>query len=295
MKKACFFIILLSFAAGLQAQTYVPFPTANAFWTERTGGGDLGPTRHVFGLKNSDTTINAVTYHKLYRSDDTTFTENEFYGGLRENAKRVYLFEMGNERMIYDFNLNEGDTFRNSGVGYDGIVNEIDSVMIDGQYRKRYSFTYLVSNMIWDGSWIEGIGNSGIGGLIQTLAMQPTGDYATDNVCVRVKQSWIYHNPEYVGTSCYSSGLSLNHPSVRKQVALIVPNPVTDVSRLVIVGKSKFDRMDVYDNRGIKVRTYTGNGKEPALIDRSTYLPGLYFYRLSDRGRVLGNGNFVVR
>lgn len=295
MKKICFSIILLSFAAVLKAQTYVPFPASHALWTERTGAGDLGPTYHVFGLKNSDTTINAITYHKLYRSEDSTFTENEFYGGLREQARRVYLFEMGNERLIYDFNLNEGDTFRNSGVAHDGVVSNIDSVNIGGQYRKRYSFNLIGGvNLAWSGTWIEGIGNSGIGGLIHTLPMQPTGDYATDNICARVNNTWIYHNPEYSSSSCYSSGLSLDNPSARNQVTLIVPNPVTDLSRLVVEGNIKFDRMDVYDCRGIKIRTYTCNGKNTVFIDRETYVSGLYLYRLSDRGSILGNGKFIV-
>lgn len=298
MNKIFFSFLLLLSVAGLHAQTYVPFPTANTLWTERQGNNEQQPPAffYCFGLKNSDTTINAVTYHKLYRSEDSVLTENEFYGGLREDAKKIYLFQTGSERLIYDFNLNVGDTFHNTGVGYDGIVSMIDSVNISGQFRKRYSFTFFVTaNMPWLGTWIEGIGNGGIGGLVQTLAQQPTCDCATDNICVKLDNTWIYHNPQFSSTNCISSGLSLTDPSRYKQVALIVPNPVTDISRLVVEGNVKADRMDVYDSRGWLVKTYVTNGKNTVLIDQKEYTPGLYLYRLSTSGQVLGSGKFTVK
>jgi hypothetical protein len=90
MKKIFLFILLLWSAEGLWAQTYVPFPTANTLWTERQGNNELQPPAffHCFGLKNSDTTINAVTYHKLYRSEDSVLTENEFYGACGKTQKK---------------------------------------------------------------------------------------------------------------------------------------------------------------------------------------------------------------
>ncbi len=228
---------------------------------------------------------------------DTVLTENEYYGGLREDAKRIYFTKDGTETLIYDFNLSVGDSFPSEMSGEYFKVSMIDSVSINGQFRKRYAFVNNASGtpVPWSfGSWIEGIGNSGIGGLLRRLAWQPTCDCSTDNLCVKLDNSWIYHNPKYAGSGCVST-LALRDPAAGKQAALIVPNPVTDISRLRIEGDVKFDRAEVFDGRGLKVRSYTGSAKNTILIDRKEYTPGLYLYRLSVSGQVIGAGKFVVR
>lgn len=296
MNKIYSFLIFCLFAGVLHAQTYVPFPTANAVWTERTGNGEQAPSFYCYGLKNSDTTINSVTYHKLYRSNDLTFSEDEFFGGLREDAKRIYLHTGGAEKLIYDFNLMQGDTFFNPGSGENGVVTMIDSVDVSGQYRKRYSFARLdAGGLPWMGYWIEGIGNSGLGGLIHTFALQPTCDCAINNLCLRLDNIWIYHNPTFSTINCDASILSLHNPDARRKVAVIAPNPVMDVSRLVIEGNVKADRLDVYDSRGWKVRSYVTGGKKEVLIDRQEYAPGLYLYRLSGLEQLMGTGKFTVK
>lgn len=296
MNKIFLFIVLLFTAGVSRAQTYVPFPGIHTLWTERMGNGEQPASYYCYGLKSGDTTINAVTYHKLYRSQDTVLSETEFYGGIREEAKRVYLITGGTELLIYDFNLNVGDTFHNSGVGHDGIVSGIDSVNIAGQFRKRYAFTMADgSNMAWSGSWIEGVGNSGIGGLIHVFALQPTCDCATDNLCFRQDNAWVYHNPEYSSANCISGGTSLNDPRALKQMAVIAPNPVVDISQLIIEGNVKFDHMDVYDSRGWKVKSYVADGKNAVFIYKKEYTPGLYLYRLSASGKATGTGKFTVK
>lgn len=299
MNKIFLFIILLFSAGASMAQTYVPFPTANTLWTERHGNNELQPPAffYCFGLKNADTTINAVTYHKLYRSEDSVLTENEFYGGLREDAKKIYLFEAGSEKLIYDFNLNVGDTFPafNSGQS-GGIVTLIDSVNVSGTFRKRYAFKLADGhNTPWGGNWIEGIGNGNLGGLPGGFALQPTCDCAVNNLCMRQDGFWLYHNPQYSSTNCISGGTSLHDPQARKQIAVIAPNPVIDISQLIVEGNVKFDRMEVYDSRGWKVKSYAANGKSAVLIHKKEYAPGLYLYRLSASGRAVGTGKFTVK
>ncbi|PSK92199.1 T9SS type A sorting domain-containing protein [Taibaiella chishuiensis] len=293
-------LLLLSLSAG--AQTYVPFPVSDALWTERVGTGqDKPPIYHCFGLKNADTVIKSVTYHKLYRSVDTVLSESEYYGGIREEAKRIYLYTDTTEIVLYDFNLQVDDTFKatSSWPGIlQGKVTQIDSVMIAGQYRKRYSFTLIQgsgSGIPFFGNWIEGIGNGGIGGLVQSFAMQPTCDCQIDNLCFKLGNDWVYHDPKFSSTSCVASVTAIRDPqSVGKASLLVAPNPVTGISRLLIGGEAKVDRIDIFNAQGLRVQSYSQPGNS-VLIDRNAYAPGMYFYRLSVAGQTAGSGKFSVQ
>lgn len=301
MKKVYLFVLSLCCTVTLFAQqySYVPFPLAATRWTERSGNNDVTPPSfYCYGLTTTDTTINAVVYRKLYRSDDTTLTENEYFGGIREENKRIYLLTNGPEKLLYDFNLNVGDTAHiNNGLSSaGGVVNQIDTVLIAGTLRKRFSFTLFGgANMPWAGSWIEGIGNSGLGGLVASFAIQPTCDCGPNLLCVNVDQNWIYHNPQYSSLDCVSSGTAINSPVLKQAVALVAPNPVSGISRLVIESKAKFDRIDVYDCRGVQVKTYKVTGSSQLLIDQKEYVPGFYSYRLSGAGQAIGTGKFSVQ
>ncbi|MCW3121121.1 MAG: hypothetical protein JWQ38_613, partial [Flavipsychrobacter sp.] len=85
------FILLALGITNANAQKYVPFPTANATWTQRHGNGEADPSFYVVGLKTDDTVITGITYHKIYRSDHATLDGGTFIGGLREDgAKHIY-------------------------------------------------------------------------------------------------------------------------------------------------------------------------------------------------------------
>src|ERR1035437_3735778 len=136
-------IILLLLSFALSAQTYHPFPTKNAMWTETYEILSVfdQPEFHCYALKDQDTTINNKLYHKLYHSLDTLFTESKLCAGIREENKRIYFYPIDSigypgqltypskkvEFVLYDFSLEVGDsidsnTFRLSLADYPGYL-----------------------------------------------------------------------------------------------------------------------------------------------------------------------------
>jgi len=89
---------------------------------------------------------------------------HDFPGYLREDtiARKVYYLPIDstNERLLYDFNLNVGDTLKpypafSSCIS--PIVTQIDSVLVGGNFRKQW--TVNSGGCLWDGKIIEGIGS----------------------------------------------------------------------------------------------------------------------------------------
>lgn len=83
-------------------------------------------------------------------------------------------------------------------------------------------------------------------------------------------------------------------PATAKAGVLVAPNPVTGVSRLVIASKVKVDRVDIFNAQGLPVQSYNQPASGMVLIDRNTYTPGMYFFKLTTAGRMVGSGKFSV-
>ena len=123
---------------------------------------------------DGDTTIGGVQYSKFYvktkyetgaaPSEWCTESVNyweHYYGAVRESGKKIFVIPYDSsdstEYVAYDFNLTVGDTLTSPngspGANYPNIISSIDSVLVFGNYRKRFvvdSYRFV----------IEGIGAS---------------------------------------------------------------------------------------------------------------------------------------
>lgn len=99
---------------------------------------------------DADTLIKSFSYYRLIESKDSLKTWNTV-GYVREDVpkRKVYLFDGGQEYLLYDFDVQVGD--RVDLYKYRGIVKKVDRILIDGVPRKR---VYLDNG----DSWVEGIG-----------------------------------------------------------------------------------------------------------------------------------------
>jgi hypothetical protein len=169
MKQLLFlFIALISLEAYSQTNSYHPFPDSNAHWHGVILSGQVPPFPGVIGnfdyvLNGNDTIINTWTYKKI-----TGYTGlwNMQLIGIRQDITNKKVFGIdGNtlqEVLLYDFDLNVGDTIRfRPLVQCDSIsiVTSIDSVWVGSSYRKRYNLNLNVS-------LIEGIGSTS--GLVES-------------------------------------------------------------------------------------------------------------------------------
>jgi hypothetical protein len=296
--KPLFTSLLLAAGISAGAQTYIPFPTANATWTQRIGQGEADPHFSIIGMKSGDTVLGAQTYHKVYTSSDATLDEADFTGGLREDSKRIYYYDATGhvERLIYDFNVAVGDTIKNPVNGAAvGIVDHIDSILISGTWHKRFNFHLPSSSApTWaGGAWIEGIGNSSLGGLLGNPMMQPTCDCATDIVCAQKTSTYDYHNPKYSSLDCIGV-LRTEILISDARTVNVFPNPVTGASTIQVNSRVNYSKASVYDLQGKCVKTIMASKENTIPLTRSDYAPGIYIYRLqNDEGSTM-SGRFVV-
>lgn len=213
MMKPRLLIPLLIFMAnfGLKSQTYCPFPTDNACWNIRLISmcsivfpPDTSLLRYAL---HGDTIINAISYHKLcLETEGFTSPKIVGIGGIREQDQKIYFSGqayLGNidpEILLYDFTRQIGEAI---GDWPSWIIESIDNILIDGQYRKRFKTV----NPTWGNAKpdyiVEGIGSISHG-LLQTLMPIPTcGGRTTDHVCYHQDGNVLYLNPMFV--QCFST------------------------------------------------------------------------------------------
>ena len=165
-------------------------------------------------------------------------TEWELYGFIREEENKYYLRNLvGEEGLAYDFSVNIGDTIEiNNPFGAlpaEAIVTGIDSVYVEpaNEFRKRinlYEFQYFFE----EESWIEGIGS--IAGLTASgMDLTPlTGGHEFTLLCYYEDEDILYKTTQY--ELCFYPIVNIPEDRVNEMVISVYPNPVDDISHLVI-------------------------------------------------------------
>ncbi len=270
MKKlALFTISILTIFPGVKSQNYVAFPTEGAHWNVyleysiQQSPNDTVLLRYVL---NSDTVVNQVKYNRLCLEEGNLNSPTiRPIGGIREENKIVYF--IGNdflgyphieELILYDFSKQVGDTVFHNDVFYSRI-NNIDSVVINGEYRKRYK---VKSNNNYyfpdDEYWIEGIG-SVKNGLLGHITMIPTCCYHFwEHICFEENNEVKYLNPAF--DSCFPANLISSVIQKRFESDIIIyPNPVDQ--ELIIENRSLNEHLilKIIDIKGSTIKGQTIN------------------------------------
>ena len=202
-------VLVILFVHSIKAQDYYPFPTEDAHWNiylSSTCDNDSPPDTFLLQyFIDGDTVINDLTYRKLCVENwNLANLIIEPVGGIREEEKRIYYNGQGflgsvqeEELLLYDFTAQVGDTVQHSEkVSFRSIILEIDSIQINGAYRKRYKV---------DNGWmyhnpdyiVEGIGSIQ-NGLLGHISDIPTcGTHYWEHVCFRENENIQYLNPTF--------------------------------------------------------------------------------------------------
>jgi hypothetical protein len=199
---------------------------------------------------DGDTVINSIQYYKVYRSGYSyygLFPQGEVYpynhilhGFLREEDNKWYTFFEDNDTLLFDFTLNVNDTVYSGctfTMGEQIIVDAVDSVLVNGDYKRRmhlYGDASMVAEYI-----IEGIGATS--GLFENMYMFEWSStlvcYAKDGVSV-----W--------GESTEECDLAvkINENEADHIPYNLYPNPAKDFTLLRVsqgIGKTKLTLIDI--------------------------------------------------
>jgi hypothetical protein len=289
-----------------QQYEYAPFPIHDAIWVEYSRPPifiGLQPYFYCYGLKNSDTIINGLVYHKLYYSNDTVFQESEAIGFLRENNGKIYYY--GNfqtdslnpfERILYNFNLKVGDTIKEPEYEISHpsmlVVSKIDTIIISSQLRKRFHFGSKINDVSKNWAiWIEGIGY--LRGLLYPTGDFPTNGLWNDLVCYWQDEKEIYHFEDYAYCMEYLKTNAekldfINQPSV-------FPNPITDQCVFKFSYYSDYKNLEIFDLLGkLRYRTIVKNLTSFKFYN-TCLESGLYIYRLGGTSKNAFKGKLIVK
>jgi hypothetical protein len=275
------FVIFCGISA--KAQIYHPFASENKVWSELT---DSWPSWYTTFYKlQGDTIINSKVYKIVYHSYDSLMTywsKTVFF--IREDSNhKVYKF-YNVERLIYDFSLLKGDsidTGHTSGINhFYAYVDSVDSVLVNGAYRKR-----IIFNSWYNESWIEGIGSSmsPFDPFINNFA----GDFYMKLICVTENDTLIYQNTLY--NNCYIRGYSqIDEINSTSDAQIIIsPNPIRTTASIKVTDNITFYRdFNIINCNGQTIKS--GTLKDNAFSFSSNGLTsGLYFIIVKSDDKIL--------
>lgn len=279
------------------SQEYISFPSSNAVWFnysyEATGSGGNGIRKeHYFILLDETFTIENEEYNKLiFRGynhyyvngglDHSVFHDDIFIGGTRQNIseRRVFYYdnEDNQEYLLYDFDLKVGDTLEyayNMDNDYSLVVLFTDSILLGGEYRKRFQFTNYGE---YDLYLIEGIGSTT--GLFNWL---PNDLHLQ---CFR-------HN----GESIYPDGETCEVLEINEMMHThinVYPNPAS--SYITVCQKSKgLKKIELYDSLGKRVKFVSSN-EIISIINVADLNKGIYFLNIKEDGNQVYSEKLIIK
>jgi hypothetical protein len=176
---------------------------------------------YTFGTKSyrieGDTIINLIHYKKIKSTYDTIWTSYDSPNGFirMDSTKKVY-FNDGIEHLLYDFNLQVGDTFVGNSFWanhlYTLVVDSVDSVTLEnGVKNKRILFGDNLSGYPTE-YWIESVGSNF--GLISTGFYLVMYDFDYELLCCKKNNESLFMNQSYATCFVTSTGIDNPEPNI---------------------------------------------------------------------------------
>lgn len=254
----------------VKAQTYHSFVDTNKVWSVVEGYSLFSFNTFYYKFKG-DTIINNLVYNKMLANSDSNMVNPwQYHAALREDSlHKVYIIQFNQpEKLLYNFNLQVGDTFHYSQI-CNLVVNSIDSVqLINGEFRKRINF-YSGLNY----HWIEGIGSED--GPLNIAVSYCDIDFNAELNCFTENDTLKYKSTTF--NSCYFSNTALRE--IKNDLIKIIPNPAQNQLQIISNAKIKNGSITIQDINGRKVLNQSI--VQSSIIDTSSLKNGyyvLYFY-----------------
>jgi len=308
--KITLLIFLMTIGKYSISQEFFTFPDSNATWN--TVGHNIfsGYNWNFRYAIYGDTVINSTLYQKVYEMYDSTILNpySTYFAAIRENANRqVFCLIPGfNESILYDFNLESGDTiFYHIGAhlcennlsleehDHFKVVTATDSILLENnQYRK----SWILESFLGD-TWVEGVGSINFYGLFNPLIYDITlcGDIYTF-ACFKHNDTVLYlDNPNC--NRCFCQLItSIDQNEKDDEILLqIIPNPASSkVLVRIDIKDNSFNNLLIYNNLGELVFYKKIETKE-FVIRTDNYKHGLYLVQVFDSyNRIIGSRKLII-
>ncbi len=242
-----------------------------------------------FSLKmEGNEVIDNLTYKKIYRTNNTSNQDWSFTGQyIREDATKKVYFKNGlnaEEELIYDFDLNLGDTFIISSFcspdQNEIVVTNIDFITLNnGEERKRLKVEKVnnPTNYFLPDYWIEGIGTHK-GNVINPLRLFCGTDYLDDLLCFYENEELLYpENPNICFITTNTEALVTSSP------ISVFPNPFYEFLSIETADDgASLEQITLYTLKGKPVIQIQAT-KNTQQINLSDLPKGIYFLRLTTK------------
>jgi len=214
MKTKILTLLTFLFAWQANAQTPNTIVNDNSSWATLVYG--LGAynvpccVETQYAFFDGDSIVADVTYKKVFSYNDKAHENIKYEGLIREHEKKTYFIPANSKKeyLLYDFSLEEGDTFEyiephiipESDYAMSLYVKQVDFIEINGVQLKRIQFTWssVPDYGAVRATWIETIGS--LDGLFYPGGMlAPGGKRAL--LCYSQNNELVYKNPTY--SNCY--------------------------------------------------------------------------------------------
>jgi hypothetical protein len=303
MKKLflTFLIISSSLSSKSQFNIYHPLPKEDAIWREYFGGSYTTSCSDYQLIITGDTLIDGFTYHKIQRSGVEYYVDEsgwctwiiayhfDYYDGAYRNDsvnKKVYYNYNSTDTLLYDFNLNLGDTLPSTYNHYSLIdfVATIDSVLIGNDFHKRFGIANF-DNPNWVYAYlIEGIGSTL--GLLSNIEFP--FEFGSTLECFIQDGITLYPDMNYTCDLITGLGPELN----AKFNFHINPNPFSTYARISMGGQIDSAEFRLYNALGTEVCKLK-DITDGTLIDGSILPAGIYLFKIISNNVILQMGKVI--
>lgn len=243
---------------------------------------------------DSDTSINANTYFKLYKTgilylDVPAIIEHKYMGAIRDNNNKFYYVadKSNTETMLYDFDLKKGDLLNGTNSGN----IQVDSIDTLDDGRKRFLFWIMNVHCGSANTIIEGVG--WLGGLLEgnSCSGHPgvRGSYL---LCYKEEGETVFYNNMYYNGGDNGCNINTAIPKIKYKNNLSVF--VTQHKTIRIAVQEKFNSLyhiEIYNLLGRRMIQVVSDLTDE--IDIHSLNPGVYIACLSNN-KITFSAKFII-
>jgi Secretion system C-terminal sorting domain len=266
------------------AQQYHPMLN-NSTWIIKDYVSCCRPSQTKTIEAGTDLIVDGTTYKKFldpFASNATVL--------LREDIeeRKVYKLVGDDEVLLYDFSLENSDTFG-------GLTATVDYVIVNDESRKRivlngFSETYQIP---LTQTWIEGVGSTAHPfkpDHNMWNELSASGGYRVNLLCSFQNGVHVYGNSDCLATAT----LSTNNADFQANQISFSPNPFR--TELSIRSEIVLDQatVKVYNSIGQLVRELSNQSGKVLVLNRENLKSGVYFIQLYENGKLVKASKILV-